>query len=86
MENAELNWTDGIPSIGEVAQWKFWLVFDPTQADDGPQVVRLNVQDGAVMLQNGHAFYQRLDDCRWAQRSRYTPISRDGTPVRWCER
>ena len=38
---------------------------------------------GQVLIQNGHAFWQLLSDCRWASRSQYTPVNLRGVPVEW---
>jgi hypothetical protein len=37
--------------------------------------------DEAIMLQNGHTFWQPLKDCRWAQRSRYRPCTAEGVAL-----
>lgn len=58
-----------------------WLVHDPGSVGQMPSYVVLTALDGRVWLRNGFSFWQPLDECRWAARSRYLPCRTDGIPI-----
>jgi hypothetical protein len=43
----------------------------------------ISVAEGRAVLSNGVSVWQALGECRWAERSRYRPVDREGNPVAW---
>lgn len=81
-----IGWCTGLPSPEDVTahaqaaavhdDGAQWLCTDRTFP--GVTVIRLKVLDGRVMLQNGHSFWQALDECRWAPKARFRPVDVEG--------
>ncbi|UAW08037.1 hypothetical protein [Myxococcus phage Mx4 ts27htf-1hrm-1] len=85
-------WIQGAPSVTLVQQHENahavgeregggaqWICHDPRWP--GVHVLRLKVIDGRVNMANGIAFWQPLDEARWAARSRYRPVDAEGVEV-----
>ena len=61
-----------------------WACWDPDQLICVPHATyrTLSVTDGdAVVIANGHTFWQPLAHTRWADRSYWRPVTREGFEV-----
>ncbi|NNJ13619.1 hypothetical protein EKD04_025160 [Chloroflexales bacterium ZM16-3] len=60
-----------------------WVARDPEAClgRNFPSFLRLEVRDGRVMMWNGFALVQPLDECEWAARSLFRPVDPHGMPV-----
>lgn len=83
-------WIQGVPSVEMVRRHDDahavghrmgaqWLCKDPKWS--GVQVIRLSVVDDRVQVANGAAFWQPLDEARWAARSLFRPVDPEGYEV-----
>lgn len=88
--SAEGKWWRGVPSVALVLRHQAlhpvgeneggqWVCHD--ERWPGVHVIRLKVIDGRVHIANGTAFWQPLDEAKWAARSRYRMVDAEGFEV-----